>query len=74
MPSLAQPVAFGDQRIPVCMRQHLVDDGVIIAAVVARAARDQIGKFVAADEVALAHFEPVDPAGLRDLSIIVSMA
>ena len=41
MPVAAQPVALGDQLVVAGVRQHLVDDGVIVAAVVGRAARDR---------------------------------
>ena len=61
-PLPAQPVALRDQRCVVRARQHLVDHGVVVAAVVGRAARDQIGKLLGADQVAPAHLQPIEPA------------
>ena len=49
------------------MRQHLVDDGVIVAAVVGRAARNEIRKLLVPDHVAAAHFETVEPELVRHL-------
>ena len=57
IPDCAQAVALALQRRPVDMRQHLVDHRMIVAAVVARAARDQIGELVAADEIAPPHLD-----------------
>src|SRR3982074_2986034 len=42
------------------MRQNLGDDGMIIAAVVMGAARNEIGKLVAADEVAAPDLDAVE--------------
>ena len=47
--------------------QHLVDDGLIVAAVVSGAARDQIGKLVVPDQVAPAHLERIEAQHIRDL-------
>ena len=53
----AQPVALPFHRGEVDMREHLVHHGVIVAAVIGAAARDQIGKLVLADKVAAAHLD-----------------
>ena len=45
-PCGAQAVALGDQPGVVGARQHLVDHGVVVAAVVGGAARDQVGKLL----------------------------
>ena len=63
----AQPVALGDQFVVAGVRQHLVDDGVIVAGVVGRAARDEIGKLVVADHVAAAYFQAVEAEPGRHL-------
>jgi hypothetical protein len=44
------------------VRQHLGDDGVVVAAVVVRTARNEIGKLVAANEVAAPDLDAVEPA------------
>ena len=54
-------------RGKIDMREHLVDHGVIIAAVVGAAARDQIGKLLLADEIAAAHLDAVEARGGGDL-------
>ncbi len=56
----AQPVALSLHRGKIDMREHLVDHGVIIAAVIGAAARDQIGKFFLADEIAAAHLDALE--------------
>ena len=66
-PVAAQPVALGDQVVVAGARQHLVDDGVIVAGVVGRAARNQIRKLVVPDHVAAAHFEAVEAEPVRHL-------
>ena len=63
----AQPVALGDQVVVAGLRQHLVDHGVIVAGVVGRAARDEIGKLLVPDQVAPPHLEPVEAELVRDL-------
>src|SRR5262249_59829239 len=35
---------------------------VVVAAVIGRAARNEIGKFIGADEVAPPHLQPIEPA------------
>ena len=49
------------------MREHLVDHGVIVAAVIGAAAGNEIGELFAADEVAAAHFDARQPCGGGDL-------
>ena len=61
----AQPVALLFQLLVIRVGQHLVDHGVVVAAVVGGAARDHVGKFVAADHVAPAHFQPVEAEHVR---------
>ena len=47
------------------MGQHLVDHRMVIAGVVARAAGDQIGELVGANEIAAPQFDAVQPQRLR---------
>ena len=74
MPLARRRSRSATQRVAADMREHLVDDGVIVAAVVLRAAGDEIGKLVLADEIAPAHFDAVEPECSATLSIAVSMA
>ncbi len=67
LPSRTQPVALGLEIFVAGVRQHLVDDGFIIAAVVGGAARDQIGKLVVPDQVAPAHLERIEAEHIGDL-------
>ncbi len=63
----AQTVALFLQILVAGVRQHLVDHGVIVAAVVGGAARDGVGKFLAPDHVAPANFQPVEAERIRHL-------
>ena len=63
----AQPVALGDQFVVRRLGQHLGDHGFVVAAVVGRAARDEIGKLLVADHVAAAQLQPVDAELVRHL-------
>ena len=63
----AQRVAPRLEVLVAGVRQHLVDDGVVVAAVVEGAARDQVGEFVVADQIAPPHLEPVEPERIGDL-------
>ncbi len=54
-------------RGEIDMREHLVDHGVIVAAVIGAAARDQIGKLFLADEIAAAHLDAIETEGGGDL-------
>src|SRR5258708_24459418 len=49
------------------MPEYLVDHGVIVAAVVGAAARDQIGKLFLADKIASPDLDALKPHGGRDL-------
>ena len=60
-------VALPLQAFIIGMSQNLGDDCVIIAAVVTRPARDQIGKLIATDEIAPADFDAVEAERGRDL-------
>ena len=62
----AQGVAFRHEFIPADMSQRLVDHRVIIAAVVACAAWNEVGELLLADEVAASHFDLVETDRLRD--------
>ncbi len=54
-------------RGKIDMREHLVDDGVIVAAVIGAAARDQIGELVLSNEVAAADLDALKACGRSDL-------
>ena len=41
---------------------HLVDDGVVVAAVIGGAARNEIGKLLGPDQVAPPHLQAIEPA------------
>ena len=67
LPSRAQPVALGLELVVAGVGQHLVDDRVVVAAVVSGAARDQIGEFVVPDQIAPAHLERIEAEHVGDL-------
>ena len=61
-PLPAQAIALRDQRGIVRLGQHLVDDGVVVAAVIGGAARNQIRELLGADQVAPPHLQAIEPA------------
>ncbi len=66
-PALApDAVAPSHQRRPVSAFEHFVDHHMVVAAVIGAAAGDQIGEFLAADEVAATHLDAVEPEMLGD--------
>ena len=63
----AKTLALGDQLAVVGTPEHLLDHRVIIAAVVGRAAWNEVRKFVGADEVAAPHLQAIETAMAGDL-------
>ena len=61
-----EPVALGRQRGVIGMGEHLVDHGVVIAAVIGAAGGNGVGEFVGPDQVAAAQLQPVHPQMRRD--------
>ena len=66
-PLPAQAVAFREELPIIRAGDDLVDDGVVVAAVIGGAARNAIGKLIRADQVAPPHLQPIEPAMLCDL-------
>ena len=62
-----QPIAFFLELGVVGVGEHLVDDGVIVAAVVGGAARNHVGEFFVADQVAPAHLQRIEVQNVGDL-------
>ena len=61
-PLPAQAIALRHQTGVVRLGEHLVDDGVVVAAVIGGAARNQIRKLLGADQVAPPHLQAIEPA------------
>ena len=61
MASRAEGVALAYQALIVGLRKHLGGHRVVVATVVMRAARDEIGKLVAANEIAPSHLDAIQP-------------
>src|SRR5262245_58915066 len=63
----AQAVALRGESGIIRAGDDLVDDRVVVAAVISGAARNEIGKFIGADQVAPTHLQPIEPAMPGDL-------